>query len=52
MIKMIRLLVSLAVLITCSNAYAIDMDFYTYDGFDQVVNGFERVALVVVRCKY
>jgi len=37
----------LAILLSYTSlAYGLDMDYYAYDGFDQVRNGFERVALV------
>jgi len=33
-------------LLFCSSAYAIDMEYYTYNAFDPIVSAFQRIALI------
>lgn len=35
-----------------STAFALDMDFYTYDGFTETVNAFKRISLVFANNQY
>ncbi|MFP3340105.1 hypothetical protein R0J91_19160, partial [Micrococcus sp. SIMBA_131] len=35
-----------------AQACALDMDFYTYDGFSETVNAFKRVSLVFANNEY
>lgn len=48
---MLRLMCCISLLFATS-AFALDMDFYAYDGFDQVRNGFERIALTFGATSY
>lgn len=44
--KMIKQLGLLLITLLPGTAFAIDMEFYTYNGFDTVVNAFTRLALI------
>lgn len=45
--------VALLLLLTLpAQAFALDMDFYTYDGFSETVNAFKRVSLVFANNEY
>lgn len=51
-----RRLLLLAALIVAASlpsaAFALDMDFYTYDGFTETVNAFKRISLVFANNEY
>ena len=47
-----RILLIPGLLLLSAQASALEMEFYTYDGFSEVVNAFKRLALVFGNNEY
>ena len=47
-----KLFLTLSFLIFSPNAYALDMDYYTYGGFEPIVSAFTKIALIFSDANY
>ena len=50
--KVLYLLVSAGVLLSAGSALALDMEYYTYGGFNPIVQAFIRIALIFSDASY